>query len=411
MADRTPGSRSQDDRRFPARQRPGHSQDLRAVRRAVPPDRRPEGRCVAVDGSKFKAVNNRDRNFTKGKIASRFAHLEAEVGRYIEEMVRIDRQEEGEARAEKVAHLARRYRRIRQEIERLQAMDEALADAPDGQISLTDPDARAMATSARAQRACRLQRSERGRHRDPSDRHPRGYQPGPRPRSARPRWRRAAKAVARPRGSARHRRQGLLQRPRDPRLPRGRHHHDRAAPGYLRQPDQGHVREGRLRLRPDGMSIAAPPANALTYRYTREEDGLQLRRYWINDCQYCPLQPRCTSGKERRITRWEHEHLIDEMRQRLGRDPEGPAAVLAGEFLPGAPSVGRAGYPRIGAAVLGVLAARRFHFCLASIAPRGGGHLTGPPAGRPPTPRGVGVDRSRWATPYCPQIVRTSSPG
>jgi hypothetical protein len=64
-------------------------------------------------------------------------------------MVRIDRQEEGEVRAEKVAHLARRYGRIRQEIDRLKEMDKALADAPDGQISLTDSDARAMATSAR----------------------------------------------------------------------------------------------------------------------------------------------------------------------------------------------------------------------------------------------------------------------
>jgi hypothetical protein len=61
----------------------------------------------------------------------------------------IDRQEEGEARVEKVVHLARRYGRIRQEIQRLKAMEQALADAPDGQISLTDPDARAMATNAR----------------------------------------------------------------------------------------------------------------------------------------------------------------------------------------------------------------------------------------------------------------------
>ena len=61
-----------------------------------------KGNCVAIDGSKFKAVNNRDRNFTKGKIASRLVHLEADVERYIQEMVRIDRQEEGEARAEKV---------------------------------------------------------------------------------------------------------------------------------------------------------------------------------------------------------------------------------------------------------------------------------------------------------------------
>jgi len=108
-----------------------------------------KGDCVAIDGSKFKAVNNRDRNFTKSKIASRIAHLEASVERYIDEMVRIDRQEEGEARKEKVANLGRRYGRIQQEIQRLQAIDRALAHASDGQISLTGPDARAMATSAK----------------------------------------------------------------------------------------------------------------------------------------------------------------------------------------------------------------------------------------------------------------------
>lgn len=108
-----------------------------------------KGDCVAIDGSKFKAVNSRDKNFTKGKIASRIAHLEADIKRHINEMVRIDRQEEGEAKVGKVKHLSRRYARIRQEIAWLQAMDKALADAPDGQISLTDPDARSMATSAR----------------------------------------------------------------------------------------------------------------------------------------------------------------------------------------------------------------------------------------------------------------------
>ncbi len=56
-----------------------------------------KGDCVAIDGSKFKAVNNRDKNFSKGKIASRTAHLIASIERYLDEMVRIDRQEEGEA--------------------------------------------------------------------------------------------------------------------------------------------------------------------------------------------------------------------------------------------------------------------------------------------------------------------------
>ena len=107
-----------------------------------------KGDCVAVDGSKFKAVNNRDRIFTKGKVVSRLAHLSAEFVRYIEEADRIDRQETDDGRSKRAAHLIGRFHRVRQEIERLLVMQEALTDAPDGQISLTDPDARAMATRA-----------------------------------------------------------------------------------------------------------------------------------------------------------------------------------------------------------------------------------------------------------------------
>jgi hypothetical protein len=65
-----------------------------------------------------------------------------------------------------------------------------------------------------------------------------------------------------------------------------------------------------------------PAGKALTYRYTREEDGLMLRRYWQNDCRHCPLKSRCTTGKERRITRWEHEHLVESMYARMEQDPE-----------------------------------------------------------------------------------------
>ena len=91
----------------------------------------------------------RDRNFTKGKIVSHLVHLEAEVGRYIHEADRIDRRETGAVQAERAAHMTGRYHRVRHEIERLLAMNDALAGAPDGQISLKDPDARAMMTRAR----------------------------------------------------------------------------------------------------------------------------------------------------------------------------------------------------------------------------------------------------------------------
>lgn len=65
-----------------------------------------------------------------------------------------------------------------------------------------------------------------------------------------------------------------------------------------------------------------PAGKDLVYPYTTKERGLQLRRYWINECQTCPLRSKCTTGTERRITRWEHETLIDEMSNRLGRDSD-----------------------------------------------------------------------------------------
>lgn len=60
-----------------------------------------------------------------------------------------------------------------------------------------------------------------------------------------------------------------------------------------------------------------PAGETLTYRYTTEEDGLELRRYWTGECNNCPVKARCTTGKERRITRWTHEHLIEAARDRL----------------------------------------------------------------------------------------------
>lgn len=274
------------------------------------------GDCVAIDGSTFKAVNNRDKNFTKGKIASRFAHLEADVDRYITEMVRLDRQEEGEVRAEKVANLAQRYGRLRQEIERLRAMDTALAKAPDGQISLTYPDARAMASSARNSGTvgynvqCAVDTkthiivahevTNRGFDRD---------QLSPMAMAAKTalghdelhaladkRYFSGAEIIACDRVGI------TVTMPR---------------------PETSGNRGKGMYVKADFKYDAArdvyvcPTGDELTYRYTREEDGLQVRRYWTNECRHCPVKSRCTTGKERRITRWDYEHLVDEMRARL----------------------------------------------------------------------------------------------
>ena len=65
-----------------------------------------------------------------------------------------------------------------------------------------------------------------------------------------------------------------------------------------------------------------PAGERLTYRYTNEEEGKRLRRYWTTACQTCALKARCTPGKECRISRWEHEAILETVQDRLDRNPD-----------------------------------------------------------------------------------------
>jgi hypothetical protein len=69
-----------------------------------------------------------------------------------------------------------------------------------------------------------------------------------------------------------------------------------------------------------------PAGEKLRHHYTNEENGLRLRRYWTNVCRHCALKPRCTTGPQRRITRWEHEHVLEAAQKRLDENPQGDAA-------------------------------------------------------------------------------------
>jgi transposase len=104
---------------------------------------------VAIDGSKFKAVNNRDKNFTRAKAERRRAQLEESVARYLSQLDTADRQEPSEVLAAKTAHLKEKLVKLKQEMERLKEREAQMLSAPDQQISLTDPDSRSMATSGR----------------------------------------------------------------------------------------------------------------------------------------------------------------------------------------------------------------------------------------------------------------------
>src|SRR5882672_7056451 len=109
---------------------------------------------VAIDGSKFKAVNNRDKNFTQGKIQRRQKQIEESVARYMSQLDTADRQTAaGEEPSETVlltkTRLREKLAKLEEEVKRLAAIEKALLASPDKQISRTDPDCRSMATSGR----------------------------------------------------------------------------------------------------------------------------------------------------------------------------------------------------------------------------------------------------------------------
>src|SRR6476469_5827720 len=104
---------------------------------------------VAIDGSKFKAVNNRDKNFTRAKMERRMAQIEESVARYLRQLDSADRQEPSEARTTKTTCLKERIAKLKEEMQRLHGLKARMVARPDQQISLTDPDSRSMATSGR----------------------------------------------------------------------------------------------------------------------------------------------------------------------------------------------------------------------------------------------------------------------
>src|ERR1700736_5483622 len=104
---------------------------------------------VAIDGSKFKAVNNRDKNFTRAKMDRRMAQIEESVARYLQQLDTADRQEPSEALKTKTSRLKEKIAKLKQQMQRLEVLKGQMLATPDQQISLTDPDSRSMATSGR----------------------------------------------------------------------------------------------------------------------------------------------------------------------------------------------------------------------------------------------------------------------
>jgi transposase len=276
---------------------------------------------VAIDGSKFKAVNNRDKNFTRAKMERRLAQIEESVARYLSQLDTADLQEPSEALAIKTAHLKEKLAKLASELERLKAIEKEMLASPDQQISLTDPDARSMATSGRGSGVVgyNVQVAVDTKHHL------------------------IVTHEVTNTGTDRSQLAKTALRTKDV---LGAEHLDVVADrGYFNSPEilaceqanitvtlpkpmtSGAKADGRFGKQdfaylPSEDVYRCPAGEKLTYRYTNEEHGRTLRHYWTGACRRCPLKAQCAKEPERRIKRWEHEHVLEAVQQRLDANPQ-----------------------------------------------------------------------------------------
>lgn len=276
---------------------------------------------VAIDGSKFKAVNTRDKNFTKGKVERRRQQLEDSVARYLAQLDTADLQDPSEALAAKTAHLKDKLAKLASEMQKLEAYEKAMLASPDQQISLTDPDCRSMATSGRgsgvvgynvqvavdtahhlivahevtnsgsdrAQLANMATQAKAVLGVDKLDAvADRGYYSGEEIKACED----ADIAVTLPKPAT----SGM------------------EAKGQFGKHDFVYLADDDV--------YRCPAGEVLSYHSATVDDGRAIRRYWTRACVTCPLKARCTKAKNRVISRWEHEHVMEAAQKRLDENPQ-----------------------------------------------------------------------------------------
>ena len=273
----------------------------------------------AIDGSKFKAVNNRDKNFNDHKIQVRMQQLEHSINRYLAELDRADR-DPTLVLPERAARLKDKITKLKEQMRELEQIEQELQNSQERQISLTDPDARSMATSrlgsavvgynvqtavdakhhlivahevtnsvtARGQLAAMAKAAKKAStHPHPTVLADRGYFEGYEILECE----RAGIATMVPK------------------------------PLTSNSKFEGRFDKRDFTYEAHSDTYRCPAGQTAIYRYTNEERGKTLHRYWPSACPRCPIKAKCTPGDYRRISRWEHEDVLEVVQARLDDAP------------------------------------------------------------------------------------------
>ena len=281
-------------------------------------------KLVAIDGSKLKAVNSRDQNFTMAKMKRRLKDVEATIERYL---ARLDETDQTEPPPDDARTLQDKVAKLREEMARPKKLEVRMLEAPDQQLSLTDPDARSMNSRGTGVVGYNVQSAVDAKHhlivahdvsKVGSDR------------------KQLSKIAQQAKATLGTRKLTVV-------ADRGYYNGDETRAceqgdivAYVAKPKtspnkaKGQFDRSRFKYIRDDDEYECPAGERLTYRFTRTEAGKEVRRYWSSACPTCPIKAQCTTGDNRRVSRWVHAEVLERAAKRLRRRPE---AMLARRSL------------------------------------------------------------------------------
>jgi transposase len=279
------------------------------------------GELVAIDSSKFRAVNCKKRNFNKAKLEHRIREIEKAVDEYFKELEDNDNKE-ASAEAVKAEELKARIQWLKEKGEEYKALLKRLIKSGESQISLTDPDSRAMMNNQRVEVCYNVQATVDSKHKLILDHEvtnegtdynylgkmaqrakdilgaeklevlaDKGYYDAEQ----------IKECVA----------QGII-----PYIPE-KESHKYAGKDLPQSP----FSESKFRYEEEKDCYICPGGSELTFRRKREQNGRVMKIYQGEDCQGCTLRAQCTTHlRGRTISRWEYKEILEDMRQRVANN-------------------------------------------------------------------------------------------
>jgi len=276
------------------------------------------GDTLAIDGSKFKAVNNRDKNFTRAKMKRRIAEVEASIERYLDNLDDADQA----APPDDARPIKDKIAALEDEMDRLKKLEVRMLESQDQQLSLTDPDARSMKSRGSGVVGYNVQTAVDVKHHlivthevtnigiDRRQLSPMAIK---------------AKSIVAP----------DLDDPLTVIADQGYYRGEELLAceqanitAYVAKSDtsgkkgKGEFNRNEFRYIAEDDEYECPAGERLIYRFTREEAGKKIRRYWASACVRCLIKSQCTPSDYRRVSRWEHEAVVEDAEARLADYPD-----------------------------------------------------------------------------------------